>query len=81
MGIKNILIEYKIIYYPKFGCKSNHIKYFQSDGKTWTCRHWKYTLDRLKKNISKTVKQVKGSTILGYYKRCLKKIDLYQKKV
>lgn len=76
MGIKNVLTRHKVIYYPKFYFKLNQIKYFWYR-KNWTCRHGKYTLNRLKKNISKDLKQVKSFTILGYYKSYLKKMDLY----
>lgn len=50
--------------------------------KSWTCQNCKYNLDRLKKNILKPLKQVKSFTIFKYiYKNCLKKMDLYQKKI
>ncbi len=69
------------MYYLKFHCELNHIEYFWYDGKSWTCRHCKYTLDRLRKDVSKTLKLVKSSIILGHYKSCLKKMHLYREKV
>lgn len=77
MDIKNALIGHNVIYYPKFHCELNHIEYFWYDKKSWTCRHCKYILDRLRKDVLKALKQVKGSIILGHYKNYLKKIDLY----
>ncbi len=45
MDLKNALTEHKVMYYPKFNCELNHIEYFWCDGKSWTRRHCKYTLD------------------------------------
>ncbi len=65
------------MYYPKYHCKLNHSEYFWCDEKDWTRRNCKYNLDRLREDVSTDLKQVKSSTILGHYKSCLKKMDLY----
>ena len=69
------------MYYPTFHCELNHIKFFWCDGKIWTRRYCKYILDGLREDVPKALNQVKLSTILGYYKSCFKKIDLYNEKV
>ena len=69
------------MYYPKFHCELNHIEYFGCDGKSWTRRHYKYIIDWLRKDIPKALCLIKSSTILGHYKSCLKKMDLYREKL
>ena len=69
------------MYYPKFHCELNHIEYLWYDEKSWTRRHCKYIIDGLGKDVPKALNLVKSSTILGYYKSCLKKMDLYRKKM
>lgn len=69
------------MYHLKFHCELNHIKYFWCDGKSLTRHYYKYTIERLKENIPKTLSLVKSSTILGHYKSYLKKMDLYREKV
>lgn len=41
----------------------------------------KYIIDKLKKDISQALSHLKLSTMLGYYKSGLKKMDLYKEKV
>ncbi len=41
----------------------------------------KYIIDKLKKDISQALSHLKLSTMLGYYKSGLKKLDLYKEKV
>ena len=67
--------------YPKVHYKLNHKEYFWYDGKSWTRKNCKYSIEGLRIDILKALTQVKGSTILGYYKSCLKKMDLYREKV
>ena len=74
-------MNYKIIYYPKFYCELNHIKYFWYNRKSWSWKHYKYSFDKLKKYVLKTINQVKHFKILRHYHNCLKKMDLYKKKV
>ena len=81
MGTRGALTGHKVMYYPKFPCELNHIKYFCCDGKSWTRRHCKYSFDELREDVPKTLNQVKHSTILRHYNSCLKKMDLYGKKV
>ena len=69
------------MYYPKFHRELNHIEYFWCDGKSWTRRHCKYTIEGLREDVPKALSLVKSSTILGHYKSCLKKMDLYREKV
>lgn len=81
MGRENTLTGHKVTYYPKFHCELDHIEYFWCDRKSWTRRHCQYTLAGLREDIPKALKQVKSSTILGHYKSCLKKLDLYREKI
>ncbi len=69
------------MYYPKSHYELNHIEYFRCDGKSWTRRHCKYTIDGLKEDVPKALSLVKSYTILGHYKSCLKKMDLYREKL
>lgn len=77
MDIKKAYTKYQVIYYSKFYCKLNHIEYFQYNRKSLARRHYKYSIERLKEDIPKTLAKIKKSTILGYYISCLKKIKLY----
>ncbi len=81
MGIKETYTGHKVMNYPKFHCELNLIEYFWCDGKSLTRRHCKYIIDGLGEDVLKTLSLVKSSTILGHYKGCLKKMDLYRKKV
>ena len=67
--------------YPKFHCKLNHIEYFWCDRKSQTQKNCKYSIEGLRKDILKTLVQIKKSTILRHYKSCLKKMDLYREKI
>ena len=73
MGIRGNYTKHRVIYYPKFHYELNHIEYFWCDGKSWTRRNCKYSIEGLREDIPKALAQVKGSTILGHYKSCLKK--------
>lgn len=66
-----------MIYYPTFHYELNYIEYFWYNRKNWIEKNCKYNIERLRKDISKTLIQVKRFTILGHYKSSLKKIDLY----
>ncbi len=81
MGIKETYTGQRVIYYPKFHCELNHIEYFWFYEKNWIRCHCKYTIDGLGEDIPKALSLIKSSTILGHYKSCLKKIDLYREKV
>ena len=81
MSIERAHTGHKVMYYPKFYCELNHTEYFWCDRKNKTRRHCKYTIDGLRKNLPKPLSLVKSSTILGHYKSCLKKMDLYREKV
>lgn len=78
MGIKNALIEYKVIYYPKFYCELNYIEYFWYNKKIWI---YEYTLKGLRENLSKALKLIKSFIILEHYNSYFKKTDLYKEKV
>ena len=67
------------MYYPKFHCELNHIECFWYDGKNWTRRH--YNIDGVREDVPKAFRLVKSSIILGHYKSCLKKMNLYREKV
>ena len=80
MDIMEAYTKHRVIYYPKFHCELNHIEYFWGDGKSWTRRNCKYSIEGLREDIPKALTQVKTSTILGHYKSCLKKMDLYRER-
>ncbi len=81
MGIKGVYIGHKVMYYSKFHYELNHIEHFWCDGERWTRRYYKYTIDGLRKEVPKALSLVTSSTILGHYKSCLKKMDLYREKL
>lgn len=80
MDTKGVFTDHKIIYYFNFHYKLNHIEYFWYDKKNQTWKHCKYSFDRFKKDVQKSLNQVKHYTILRQYNNYLKKIDLYKKK-
>lgn len=79
--IKEAYIGHRVIYYPQFYCDLNHIEYFWYDEKSWTWRHYKHTIEKLREDVPIALSLVKSSIILGHNKSCFKKIDLYRKKV
>ena len=81
MGIRRAYTKHQVIYYPKFCCELNHIEYFWYDEKSCIKRNCKYSIEGLREDIPKTLAQIKGSTILGHYKSCLKKMDFYRENV
>ncbi len=81
MDIKEAYTGQRVTYYPKFPCELNHIEYFWYDKKSWTRRFCKYIIDGLREDVPKALSLVKSSTILGHYKSCFKKMDLYREKV
>ena len=76
-GIKGSLTGHRILFYPKFHCELNHIEYFWCDGKSWTRRNYKYSIEGLREDVLRALEQIKSSKILGNYKSCLKTIELY----
>lgn len=70
-----------MLFYLKFHCELNHIKYFGCDGKSWTRKNCKYSIEGLKKDISKALSQIQYSKTLRHNKSCLKKMELYRKKI
>ena len=44
-------------------------------------RNCKYSIEELREDILKGLTQVKKFIILGHYKGCLKRMDLYKEKV
>lgn len=69
-------------HYLKCHYELNHIEYLWYDRKIWIKRNYKYSIEKLRNDISKALAQVKRSAIsLGHYKSCLKKIDLYREKI
>ena len=81
MGVKGAYKGHGVMYYPKFHRELNHIKYFWYNWKSWTRRNCKYAIEGLREDVPKALSLVKSSTILGHYKSCLKKMDLYREKV
>ena len=75
--IRENLIGHRILFYPKFYYKLNHIKYFFYNGKSWTRKNCKYSIEGLREDIPRALKQVKSFTILGHYNSYFKKIELY----
>ena len=81
MDIKCAYTRHWVMYYPKFHCKLNHIKYLWYNRKSSTRRYCKYAIDGLKEDVSQALSQIKSSTISGHYNNYLKKMDLYKKKL
>lgn len=55
IGTRSTLTSHKVMYYPKFYYKLNHIKYFSCNDKSWTQRYCKYSFDELRKDILKAL--------------------------
>ena len=53
MGIRGAYKKHRVMYYPKFHCELNHIEYFWCDGKSWTRRNCKYSIEGLREDIPK----------------------------
>lgn len=69
--------DHQMIYYPKFHCELNHIKYFWYDDKSYTQKNCTYTIEGLRNVVPQALKQVKHSTILGHFNSYMKKMDRY----
>ena len=74
-------IGHQVMYYHKFYCELNHIKYFWYDGKSYTRKNCTYTIERLREIVPTALKNVKHSTILGHYNSCMEKMDRYREGV
>jgi hypothetical protein len=66
------------MYYPKFHCELNHIEYFWCHSKWYARENCDYAIDGLRKTIPLALQSVKNSTILGNYKSCMQKMELYR---
>ena len=69
------------MYYPKYYCKHNHIEHFWCSAKKWACENCNYTLDDLRQRIPCALASVSNYTILAYFYRCRRKMDLYHKSI
>jgi hypothetical protein len=67
------------MYYPKFHCELNHIEYFWCHSKWYARENCDYIIDGLWKTIPLALQNVKNSTILGNYKNCMQKMELYHR--
>ena len=67
-----------MIFYPKYHCELNHIEHFWCYAKQWARKNCKYTLDDLRRRVPLALTSVPNSTILAYYYRCQRKMDLYR---
>ena len=77
INTRNAFTRYKILFYSKFHFELNYIKYFWYNANSWIRRNYKYSINELRKNVSKSLNQIKSSTILRKYKSCYTKMDLY----
>lgn len=66
------------LYYPKFYCELNHIERFWCHMKQKAREMCDYTLEGFRKHVPMALALVFNSTILGNYKNCLWKMELYQ---
>ena len=73
--------RHPVVYYPKFHCELNHIEYFWCDCKFYTHKNCTYTIEGLREIVPQALRQVKHSTIIGYFNNCMRKIDGYREGV
>ena len=67
-----------VIYYPKYHCKLNHIEHFWCSVKKWVRENCQYTLDDFRRRVPRTLASIPNKTILAYYYRCQRKMELYR---
>lgn len=67
-----------VMYYPKYHCELNHIEHFWCSAKQWARENCHYTLDDLRRRVPRALASVSNKTILAYYHRCQRKMDLYR---
>ena len=73
--------RHRVMYYPKFHCELNHIEYFWCHSKWHARENCNYSIDGLRKAVPLALHSVKNSTILGNYKSCMRKMELYRRGV
>ena len=66
------------MYYPKYHCKLNHIEHFWCSAKKWARENCNYTLDDLRQCVLHALASVSNHTILAYFYKCRRKMDLYR---
>ena len=70
-----------MIYYPKYHCKLNNIKYFWYSAKKWFCEYCNYILDDLQQFVPCTLASVSNHNIFAYFYKYRQKMDLYHENI
>ena len=69
---------HRVLYYPKFHCKLNHIEHYWCHCKVYIRHYCEYSLEKLRRCESEELQSIDNETILANYQQCRRKMALYR---